>query len=329
MHESGPQATQRDIARKLGISNAAVSLAAESLFYQKQLSKHSANHASVAWLNLWPEQEDRGGEKCRFFDEYRRGAELCTAKFGYRIEDFSLNNSSAPRIEEILLARGISAIILSPRHFHHEMDLRGFHWEKFSAIRSDRFPLDPALHLVTPDQFGNTILAFEQILSRGYKRIGFINSGKTDEERIWRSECGYLSVQQELPPGERLPVYRLDDSDAASREGLRRWMKNQRPDAIITLHSNAREVLESIGYRCPEDIALASVNSVDCDIDAGIDPNAAEIGRSAVLQLLSMIHDNERGIPRHPREIVIKGRWVEGTTLPGESKKTNYNKNRS
>jgi LacI family transcriptional regulator len=115
--ESGPQVTQRDIARKLGISNAAVSLAhrdsleiglerrreiqalaekrvyrsnpaAVSLSYQKQLTKHSAINASVAWLNLWPEQEDRGGEKCRFFDEYRRGAELCAAKFGYRIEDF-------------------------------------------------------------------------------------------------------------------------------------------------------------------------------------------------------------------------------------------------
>jgi hypothetical protein len=38
--------------------------------------------------------------------------------------------------------------------------------------------------------------------------------------------------------------------------------------------------------------------------------------RSAVLRLLSMIHDNERSNPRHMREILIKGHWVEGTTLP-------------
>ncbi len=345
MQEPGPQVTQRDIARKLGVSNAAVSLAlrdslevglerrleiqalaekmgyrpnpaAATLSYQKRLAKHSLIHASVAWLNLWPEPEAEGMEKIRFFDEYRRGAELCTTKFGYRIEDFSLNNSSARRIEGILLARGVNAIILSPRHFRHKMDLRGFRWEKFSAIRTGRFPREPALHLVTPDQSGNTILAFDQSLSKGYKRIGFINFGKTEGDRIWRFESGYTTVQQELPPSERLPVYRLDDSDAASREGLRQWMKNQRPDAIITLHPNAREVLESIGYRCPEDIALASVNTMDCDIDAGIDQNAAEIGRSTVLQLLSMIHDNERGIPRHMREILIKGHWVEGATLP-------------
>ena len=105
------------------------------------LSKHSVIQASVAWLNLWPEQEEKGGAKGRFFDEYRRGAELCATKFGYRIEDFSLNNSSARRIEEILLARGINAIILSPRHFRHKVDLRGFRWEKFSAIRTGRFPI--------------------------------------------------------------------------------------------------------------------------------------------------------------------------------------------
>jgi LacI family transcriptional regulator len=345
MDNSVPNVTQRDIARALGVSNATVSLAlrdspaigedrrreiqtmaekmgyrpnpvAAALSYQKQFSKQASVQASLAWLNLWPESGTKGVAKIRLFEEYRRGAEACTKKFGYRLEEFSLARSSARRIEEILLARGVNAIILSPPHFRYDVDLSGFQWEKFSAIRASRLPVEPALHLVTADQSSNTMLAFDQILAKGYKRVGFINYGRSEGDRIWRFESGYMTVQQELPPRERLPVYRLEASDVSSREGLRKWMKEQRPDAIITLHPNAREVLEPLGYRCPDDVALVTVNTMDCDIDAGIDQDPAEIGRCAVLQLLSMIRDNERGIPRSMREILIKGRWVDGITLP-------------
>ena len=345
MQDPVPNVTQRDVAKALGVSNATVSLAlrnspairedrrreiqnmaekmgyrpnpvAAALSHQKQLSKHPSIQASLAWLSLWPKPGMKGVAKVRLFEEYRRGAEACTEKFGYRLEEFSLIRSSARRIEEILLARGVSGIILSPSHFSYNMDLREFQWDRFSAIRTSRLPAEPALHLVTADQSSNTMLAFDQILAKGYKRVGFINFGKSQGDRIWRFESGYMAVQQELPLRERLPIYRLEASDASSREGLRKWMEAQRPDAIITLHPNAREVLESLGYRCPDDVALATVNTMDCDIDAGIDQDGMEIGRSAVLQLLSMIRDNERGIPRSMREILIKGHWVDGTTLP-------------
>jgi len=345
MQESVPNVTQRDIARALGVSNATVSLAlrnslairedrrreiqamaeemgyrpnpvAAALSHQKQLSKRSAIQSSLAWLNLWPKPGTKGVAKVRLFEEYRRGAEACTEKFGYRLEEFFLVSSSASRIQEILLARGVNAIILSPCHHYHEMDLREFQWDKFSAIRTGRLPAEPPLHLVTPDQSSNTMLAFDQILAKGYKRVGFIHYGQCPGDRLWRFESGYMIVQQELPLRERLPIYRLEASDASSREGLRKWMREQRPDAIITLHPHAREVLESLGYRCPDDIGLASVNTLDADVDAGIDQDATEIGRCAVLQLLSMIRDNERGIPRSMREILIKGHWVDGTTLP-------------
>jgi LacI family transcriptional regulator len=345
MRESVPNVTQRDIARALGVSNATVSLAlrnspaigedrrreiqamaekmgyrpnpvAAALSHQKQFARHSSIQASLAWLSLWPESGTKGVAKSGLFEDYRRGAEACTAKFGYRLEEFSLVRSSARRIEEILSARGVNAIILSPGHLDYGLDLRGFPWEKFSAIRTSRIPAEPALHLVTPDQSSNTMLAFDQILAKGYKRIGFINFARSRGDRIWRFESGYMTVQQELPPHKRLPVYRLEASDASSREGLRKWMREQRPDAIITLHPNARDVLEALGYRCPDDVALVSLNTMDCDIDAGIDQDPKEIGRCAVLQLLSMIRDNERGIPKSMREILIKGHWVDGLTLP-------------
>ncbi|HEY8962093.1 MAG TPA: LacI family DNA-binding transcriptional regulator [Luteolibacter sp.] len=345
MREPRPNVTQRDIARALGVSNATVSLAlrnspaigedrrqeiqamaekmgyrpnpvAAALSYQKRFSKQPAIHASLAWLNLWPEPGTKDVAKVSLFDEYRRGAEACTEKFGYRLEELYLVDLSVRRMEEILLARGVNALILSPCHQRHPVDLRGFEWNRFSAVRTSRLPAEPPLHLVTTDQFSNTILAFDRILAKGYKRVGFVHYGKSGGDRVWCFKSGYLAVQEELSAQQRLPVYRLEASDPASRQGFKAWMREHRPDAIITLHPNTREILESLGYRCPEDISLAALNTMDCDVDAGIDQNGMEIGRCAVLQLLSMIRDNERGIPRGMREILIKGRWVEGVTLP-------------
>ena len=39
------------------------------------------------------------------------------------------------------------------------------------------------------------------------------------------------------------------------------------------------------------------------------------------LMLISLIHDNARGIPPIHRELLVKGRWVDGSTLPWRHRK--------
>lgn len=343
MSEFLPIVTQRDIAKALGVSNATISLAlrdspriaearrreiqamaeqmgyrpnpaAVTLSYNKRTSRTIPIHASLAWLNLWPNPEDL--RKNSFFGDYWQGARTCAEKFGYRLEEFALAETSAPHIEKILTARGIDALLLSNQHYRFPIDLQGFRWERFRAVRTSSQPLEPALHLVTADQSANAMLAIDRIRAKGYQRVGFIAFAQTPGDRIWRFESGYLTVQQELPEADRLPVYRLEASDADSRAGLGKWMKQHRPDAVLTFHGEAREVLESLGYRAPDDIGLAALSMPECQIEAGIDQNAVEIGRCAVLQLLSLVHDNDCGIPENMRETLIKGRWVDGPSLP-------------
>lgn len=343
MSGSLPIVTQRDIARELGVSNATVSLAlrdspripearrreirelaeqmgyrpnpaAAALAYQKRSSGKIPIHASLAWFNLWPRPEEL--RMSPLFDAYWRGASECAEKFGYRLEEVCLAGSTGRRVEKILKTRGVDGIVLSPGDYRSPMDLRDFRWEKFRAIRTSRLPLEPALHLVTADQAGNTMLAVDRIRAKGYKRVGFVCFARSPGDRNWRFESGYLTVQQEMEEDERIPVYRLDAGDPASRSGLAAWLAKYRPDALLSLHPELREILVSLGYDVPGDIGLAALNVADCHIDAGIDQNPREIGRHALLMLLSMIHDNDYGIPENPRETLIKGRWVDGPTLP-------------
>jgi hypothetical protein len=93
-------------------------------------------------------------------------------------------------------------------------------------------------------------------------------------------------------------------------------MKKYRPDAIFTDVSNLRQMLTEIGYRVPDDVALAGNSILDGDADAGIDQHAEEIGRVGLLVLVSLINNHDQGIPSIPREVLIAGSWADGSTLP-------------
>jgi DNA-binding LacI/PurR family transcriptional regulator len=82
------------------------------------------------------------------------------------------------------------------------------------------------------------------------------------------------------------------------------------------------QMLQKAGYRVPDDFGLAGTSVLghgEKSILAGLDQNSEEIGRVAVLVVLSLISDNARGLPPIPRQILVKGRWVDGASLPDRS----------
>jgi len=101
---------------------------------------------------------------------------------------------------------------------------------------------------------------------------------------------------------------------------LKSWLKKNRPDAILTDITELRDMLDTLGYRVPQDIGLAAFSVLDGNADAGIDQNSKEIGKAAVQLLISLINHNERGVPEICREVLIEGRWVNGSTLPAKTK---------
>jgi DNA-binding LacI/PurR family transcriptional regulator len=173
----------------------------------------------------------------------------------------------------------------------------------------------PVTHVVTSDQVANMMLAFEQILRRGYERIGFIT--ETAARKWILFEAGFLMAQQRLEHRNHIPLFRVAEHDpTTSQQALARWLKKEKPDAIITTVREARNMLQKAGCRVPDDAGLAAMSIVDGNADAGIYQNSEEIGRAAVLLLISMIQDNDRGIPLLHRELLVPGTWVDGSTLP-------------
>jgi DNA-binding LacI/PurR family transcriptional regulator len=242
---------------------------------------------------------------------YWRGAEATALQSGYHLDEFKVSGGvSLPRLEKIITARGIRGILLPPHPFR--MDWAVFNWGRFSVVRFGRSIESLPFHLVTADHVANTILAFNAIRARGCQRIGM---ALQQNRRHLLLDAGFLKAQLDVPEKQRLPMCLLDES-ADMQPQFERWLKKHRPDAVFTEMPQIRDMLGRAGLRVPEDIGMAANSVLDGHADAGIDQNPEEIGRVAMLLLISLMHDNDRGIPPIPHELLVKGKWVDGSTLP-------------
>ena len=330
-----------DIAREVGVSAAAVSLAlknhprvsearrkeiqavaermgyrpnamATALAYHKHDSRLIPTEAGLAWLNAWPEPEKL--QQLPQFAAYWKGASKAAEKFGYRLDEFvATKEMPLSRIEKILRARNISGILIPP-HAGIEVPWHELNWNPFSVVR---FGLTarklPPFHAVTADQSGNAYMAFMKMKEKGYKRIGF--AGVSEKE--WRGLAGFSQAQFSVPVSQRVPplLHRFLEGEENLDKPLR-WLKKYRPDAILIEHGQFFSQLKPLGFEAPRDFGLATMAMPDVPVDSGIDQNPEEIGRAAVLVLLSQMRDNARGVPPISRLVLIEGTWMDGKSLP-------------
>jgi DNA-binding LacI/PurR family transcriptional regulator len=336
--------TQRDIAKALGISNATVSLAlrnSEALTLERreevqaaaqrmgyrpnpaatELSRYKRdsiimpNQSAVAWINAWQPAEKLRSYKQ--FDCYWNGAEEAARKLGYHLEEFRLDTKlTTDRLQRILESRGIRGILLPPQDPHPEW--KGFPWEKFSVVRFGRSLRTPATHVVSSDHVANAMLAFSRMREKGYKRIGFITNEDAHAKKGGHlSEAGFLMAQRLVPVRERIPICVIGELPNTGRAAkVASWVKRNRIDAILTEVAQTPSILSKSGLRVPRDVGLASVNTMDINISAGIHQNPEEIGRVGLLMLHSLITDGARGIPQVSRQVLVEGNWVDGASLP-------------
>jgi len=268
--------------------------------------------SSLAWINLW-----RGPKLLRSFREfelYWQGAAAEAERCGYRLEEFVYDELEPHgRLEKILLTRNVRGILIPPTQRGRQPEWHDFPWDEFCVVRFGHSVHVPRAHLVSSDQLTDGLIAYENIRQKGYQRIGLVTTARVQT----RFTAGYLFRQLNMDPHLRVPPLILPQTvDEQNDRELAGWLKQYKPDAILTDVAPLRAMLGQAGYRVPRDIGLAVLSVLDGNADAGINQNSAVIGEAAVQMLISLIHHNERGIPKVCRELLVEGEWVDGRTLP-------------
>jgi LacI family transcriptional regulator len=335
----------RSIARTLGISPTAVSLALKNshrvsqelrdkirklakqdgyvpnarlseLMSEVSHSQKSGYRATFGALSLFPEQNpwENGYPHLK---HYLDGAKERAEGFGYRLEYFWLKEAgmTPKRLAAILEARGIQGLLClgsrNPEETFPE-PLRKFSVVTFAAS------IPSKLHRVSSHFAVDARTLYDQLLRRGYKRPGLVILSSGDRRTSYTYSETFLGMQERLLPEPHVPILRAEVWDETQ---FHVWFTTHHPD-ILVLHEHSpylkhmEDYLKQQGLHMPEDLGLALLDmNPDQTRYSGICQNFPLMGATAIEKLIGRVMLRDFGVPEHPKIELVLGQWNEGRTL--------------
>jgi LacI family transcriptional regulator len=241
---------------------------------------------------------------------------------GYRTECFYLlaedEDHSGERIDRILEARGIVGIILPAPQNHPDLKLR-FRWERYASVTSGYTWKVPDVDRVSTHHRHNIQRAFLTLQERGFQRIGLCLPQPALERVDGNWLAGYLHSQYWVPPDCRLPIF-IGHIGHTPIKTFRKWLDRWKPDALISNNGFEWKWIEELNLE--RSVAMACLSRQVGSPLAGIDEVDEVVAEMVVDLVASKIAHNERGLPAHPKEILVEGIWFDGKTAPKRKRRS-------
>jgi DNA-binding LacI/PurR family transcriptional regulator len=239
-----------------------------------------------------------------------------SARQGYKMDEFWLHDpkTTPKRLRKILDSRNIRGLVVAGILSNGALDSRFDPiWENIACVAVGLRPSHPKLHVASNDQFSTALHAVGELRKRGYRRPGLVIEKEVDENIDRRFSSGFWAGQNDLAAKNRIPPFPFRRED---RVGFRKWLERYRPDSILCLHDQVRDWLRNFGVRVPADIGLAHLD-ITSGLEgwSGMDQKNELVGSSAVDLVVGQLHRNEKGIPMHPKCVMVESVWVDGSTL--------------
>lgn len=312
-HSSISPATRKRVkalARKLGYRPDPMMSA---LVAYRQSLRPQAFQGVLGWLTNYPTADGwRVGQQLG----YHAGARRRANELGYELADFWLKEPGITqrRLRQIMVTRNVQGLIVAAQP--QPRTTIDFDWSGLAAVSLGYSLVEPKLHLVMNHQFRNMVALIQQLILRGYRRVGLAMPASRDERVEHNYLAGYLMGLHGLPQAASLPPYFPEQLDAT---GFLAWQEEAQPQVIVTEAGSAGRLaswLDASKQRVPVQVGLALTNTPYREKRfSGINENPELVGATAVDVVVGMIHRNEFGVPRNARHILIQGTWQEGKTI--------------
>jgi DNA-binding LacI/PurR family transcriptional regulator len=281
----------------------------------------------IALVTHYGGREDwRKKDVCRWEFE---GIERRARELGFRIEVFALGSygGDPARLRATLQARAIRGVLL------------GFSREESAATTFDCEGLCVAglsnyFPSVVADRanfhgFFNVRLALDRVRELGYRRPALIVPELNNHysNNLWSG--AFLDWQRQLARKDRCEPF-LPREDASIAE-FSDWLYRNEPDSLVVYKFPAAPLLAQRGVRVPQDLGLAYLYRTSDEMGgtAGIDGNLDAVGAAALDLVVERLFANSTGTPLHPKEVLIKGTWQSGATLPPKKTTLALRRNRA
>jgi len=262
------------------------------------------------------------------FQKVRAAASL----LGYACEVFDLAQVPSASLERTLLEEGYHGLILGPRLPNaQELDLD---WDAFSVVGLGKRDFLREFHHVTTSDYDSVCYLWEILVQRGYRRIGpalMSHEHPIIDDKLRESATEFCQTRFH-PRQERIPAFLGDFKEV---EPFHDWIHEHRPEVVIGFHTGIYYWLrDEFGMELPGEIGFATLHGASAHLRrkgiAGLESGQEEACRAAVELLDQQMRLGQRGMPRHPRRIVVDPYFIDGNSLlpdtafHGNSRRTSW-----
>lgn len=285
--------------------------------------------STLAYVTNWHTRW--GWKKVPAHAGFFAGAEAKAGELGFRLEHFWLHEPgfSQQQLSRILTERGIHGVIIAS-HSRELGDQLQLDWDQVSAVKIDYFPHEPRLHNVTNNQCNIIRLAMRRLMALGYRRLGFVVHRGWNHAVDHNWTAGYLTAQQDLSPGDRLPAHifpnalpverwfhETDASVLADAVPFEKWLNRHRPEVVIAKAAYVLPLIRQFGLEIPRDIGFADLFLENFDGSmAGVRQNHNVVGGAAVEIVTGQLQHHKFGVPTIPIKTYVDGTWFNGASCP-------------
>jgi LacI family transcriptional regulator len=242
-----------------------------------------------------------------------KGAAARAERLGFALEEFWTDDPgmTEPRLQEIILARGIAGVLLSPVLTPETSLALEWDWSRLAAVVIGNVTWTPELHHVGHHHFQAMRTVMQELAKLGCRRPAAVVDAVIDE-RAKHAWTGAFFANHPEPSAARDLLHRLDGK---APRGLAAWLDRSDTDALI-VSAPGQLAAPGVAAACRRKRLHVATLRWSADLPpslAGIDQCDDLLGAQAVELLIAQLHHNERGPPRHPGMMLFPGRWVAAT----------------
>ncbi len=326
--------TMEDIAREVGLSRAAVSMALRGdrsipLVTRERIEQaalrlgYRPNPLVASLMSLHRQRRSVASVRttiaflvCHDWREYSVYQSMFDGAMGRAseesclLEEFQLRTPgmSPIRMRKILETRCIHAIIVAPLPAGER--ILDFDFTSFIAVGLGMSVTAPLIERVSNDHFQSAVLAVEKCIELGYRRIGLVVAESTSRRlgHRWLAGFNLAILKAGLP---LLPPLSPENIDEIPSQ-LFAWRARHKPDVVINGHD------VGISEKIPRSIGFVNLGTPSIDSGwSGIFQNFHLIGRAAAERTISRLYTNNFDSLQQAHVHLVAGQWVPGCSAPG------------
>lgn len=239
---------------------------------------------------------------------------------GYHAEPVLYQPEVIPpdRLRKILLARGIRGIILMPA-------LQGFtsvdfDFSGFASAAMGHTIDHPPLPRVASDIYKGTFQALDEMVRRGYRRIGLISTEYVNSLALYLYSAAIMAYRHHFARDLHLVEWIVPDPNMAPKSLSRTgdWIRQEKLDAILcpSFSHNLYEILLEQGFDIPGKLGYVHLLDYPNPDVTSLSHMGRFMGAKAVDIVVAAINRNDFRLPSTPYTLSVQSEWHEGRTLP-------------